>query len=58
LYTETHAQPDGRIPATFEFICLTGWAPAENQQKPLRPGSAAQKLADALNTVAHPLPKG
>jgi SAM-dependent methyltransferase len=57
LYEETHAK-DGRIPATFEFICLTGWAPAETQQKPLRPGSAAQKLADALNTVAHPLPKG
>jgi SAM-dependent methyltransferase len=58
LYADTHAQPDGRIPATFEFICLTGWAPADSQQKPLRPGSAAQKLADALGTVQLPLPKG
>ena len=39
---------DGRIAATFEIICLTGWAPHDSQQKPLRPGSAAQSLADAL----------
>lgn len=58
LYSEAHAQPDGRIPATFEMICLTGWAPADSQQKPLRPGSAAQKLADVLGTVQLPLPKG
>jgi hypothetical protein len=32
------------------MICLTGWAPHDSQQKPLRPGSAAQRLADALNT--------
>lgn len=58
LYRHTHAQPDGSIPATFEIICLTGWAPSENQQKPLRPGSAAQRLADALGTTQLPLPKG
>jgi SAM-dependent methyltransferase len=39
---------DGLIPATFEFIVLTGWAPHEQQPKPLRPGSAAYRLADAL----------
>lgn len=55
LYTETHALPDGRIPATFEIICLTGWAPDDSQQKPLRPGSAAQRLADALQTREMPL---
>ncbi|MGJ8582834.1 MAG: class I SAM-dependent methyltransferase [Marinosulfonomonas sp.] len=48
-YHETYGQ-DGRIPATFEMIVLTGWAPAENQQKPLRPGSAISRLADALGT--------
>ncbi|MGP3696617.1 methyltransferase domain-containing protein [Rhodobacter sp. NSM] len=37
-----------RIVASFEIICLTGWAPHESQQKPLRPGSAEQSLADAL----------
>ena len=50
-----HALPDGRIPATFEVICLTGWAPDSSQQKPLRPGSAAQRLADALDTTELPL---
>jgi SAM-dependent methyltransferase len=58
IYRETHAGPDGRIPATFEFICLTGWAPADSQQKPLRPGSAAQRLADALRAPEVKLPRG
>ncbi len=39
---------NGRVPATFEVIFLTGWAPAGDQPKPLRPGSAATRLADAL----------
>ena len=34
--------------ATFEVIFLTGWAPAPGQQRPLRPGSARARLADAL----------
>jgi SAM-dependent methyltransferase len=58
LYSDTYARPDGTIPATFEMICLTGWAPADSQQKPLRPGSAAQRLADALGTTQLDLPKG
>lgn len=53
-YQETYGQ-DGRIPATFEMIVLTGWAPSENQQKPLRPGSATSRLADALGTNESPL---
>lgn len=56
IYAETYATPDGMIRATFEIICLTGWAPHETQQKPLRPGSAAARLADALNTAETPLP--
>lgn len=46
----------GRIPATFEMIVLTGWAPHESQQKPLRPGSAAARLADALGANETKLP--
>ncbi len=51
IYAERFALPDGRIPATFEIVTLTGWAPHESQQKPLRPGSAKTRLADALGTV-------
>ncbi len=50
IYKHHFSQADGRIPATFEIITLTGWAPHENQQKPLRPGTAQQRLADVLGT--------
>jgi hypothetical protein len=53
LYIERFAAADGRIPATFDIITLTGWAPHESQQTPLRPGSATMRLADALGTVEH-----
>ena len=56
IYAEAYGTPDGRIPATFEMIVLTGWAPDDSQQKPLRPGSAAARLADALKTEESPLP--
>ena len=52
-YDDTFADPDGRVRATFELITLTGWAPAETQQKPLKPGSARARLADALGTTEH-----
>jgi hypothetical protein len=42
---------DGRIPATFEIVVLTGWAPHDSQQKPLRPGSAVNRLAEALRAA-------
>jgi len=48
IYAERFADPDGRIPATFEIVWLSGWTPHESQQKPLRPGSAKMRLADAL----------
>lgn len=48
LYTQNYARPDGRIEASFEIVFLTGWAPADTQQQPLRPGSAKARLADAL----------
>ena len=56
LYKDHFALPGGKIPATFELIVLTGWAPAETQPKPLRPGSAQTRLADALGTTEIDLP--
>lgn len=47
-YASEHADSDGRIRATFEVIHLAGWAPHPDQPKPLRPGSATARLADAL----------
>lgn len=51
IYLERYGQPDGSIPASFEIITLTGWAPHESQQRPLRPGSASHRLADPLDTT-------
>ena len=48
IYARRFADADGRLRATFEIVWLSGWAPHESQQKPLKPGSAAQRLADAL----------
>jgi SAM-dependent methyltransferase len=63
VFTQTSARyaagfpaPEGRIRATFEMIFLTGWAPADSQPKPLRPGSAARRLADALGSTEQVLP--
>ena len=57
LYAEHFSDADGRIRATFEVIFLTGWAPDESQQKPLRPGSATARLADALGAKELNLPQ-
>jgi SAM-dependent methyltransferase len=51
IYAERFSRPDGRITATFEIVTLTGWAPHASQQQPLRPGSARQRLADALSVA-------
>jgi len=48
IYARRFADADGRVRATFEVIWLSGWAPHESQPKPLRPGSAKSRLADAL----------
>lgn len=48
IYVERFGTADGRVPATFEIVTLTGWAPDPSQPKPLRPGSARTRLADAL----------
>jgi SAM-dependent methyltransferase len=50
IYAQRFDDRDGKIRATFEVIWLSGWAPHDSQQKPLRPGSAQSRLADALGT--------
>jgi SAM-dependent methyltransferase len=54
IYADRFADVDGRVRATFEIIWLSGWVPHESQQKPLKPGSAAQRLANALGTTERP----
>src|SRR5262249_37418671 len=54
IYAERYGDPEGRIPAQFQLLFLTGWMPHESQQVPLRPGSARRRLADALGTVEQP----
>ncbi len=54
LYLERYAGPDGRVPATFQVMTLTGWRPHISQQKALRPGSAKSRLADALGVPEIP----
>ncbi|MEA2934044.1 MAG: hypothetical protein QOD74_690 [Variibacter sp.] len=49
-YARTFSDEDGRIRATFDIVWLSGWAPDESQQKPLKPGAAVTRLADALKT--------
>ena len=48
IYAERFADPDGRIRATFDIIWISGWAPHQSQQAPLKPGSAKASLEDAV----------
>jgi SAM-dependent methyltransferase len=50
VYAERFGDPDGKVRASFDIVWLSGWAPHESQQQPLRPGSAKARLADALGT--------
>jgi SAM-dependent methyltransferase len=56
IYRTHYSNHADRIAATFDIITLTGWAPSESQPKPLRPGSAQARLADALGTPETRLP--
>lgn len=56
LYAKSFATPDGACLASFELIFLSGWSPSADQPRPLRPGSATTRLADALNADEVPLP--
>lgn len=55
LYAERYSDADGRIRATFSIIYMSGWAPHENQPKPLKRGSARISLADALKDTMNSL---
>lgn len=54
IYADAYPAEGGRVAATFEIVYLTGWAPDASQPKPLQPGSARARLADALNTEEIP----
>ncbi|MEA2833892.1 MAG: hypothetical protein QOG66_2094 [Methylobacteriaceae bacterium] len=58
IYAERFADVDGRVRASFDIVWLSGWAPHESQQKPLAPGSARMRLAEALNVSEGRLPRG
>jgi hypothetical protein len=51
IYANRFADPDGRVRATFDVLWMSGWAPHESQQRPLRPGSAKMRLAEALGVA-------
>ena len=53
IYADKFPANSGRVSATFEIIHLTGWAPDASQPKPLAPGSADTRLADALGAQEH-----
>jgi SAM-dependent methyltransferase len=54
IYADRFSDADGRLRATFDIVWLSGWAPHESQQQPLKPGSAKARLADALRTIEVP----
>ena len=51
IYSENYGGGDDRVPATFQIIYMTGWRSHECQQKPMKPGSAKMRLADALGAT-------
>lgn len=55
FYVAQHGDQDGSVPATFDLVVLTGWSPDASQPQPLRPGSATNRLADALGVNEAPL---
>jgi SAM-dependent methyltransferase len=50
IYADRFSDADGRLRATFDIVWLSGWAPHPDQQRPLKPGTAKARLAEALNT--------
>ncbi|MBL4787597.1 MAG: methyltransferase domain-containing protein [Kordiimonadaceae bacterium] len=48
IYQTEYGTENGRIPATFQILYMTGWHPHDSQQKPMTRGSAKMSLADAL----------
>lgn len=59
IYGERFADSDERIRATFDVVWLSGWAPHDSQQKPLRPGSGKMGLEQAVKRQkGQPRPPG
>jgi len=55
LYAEHFAREDGKLQCQFEILWMSGWAPHDSQQKPLKPGSAKMRLGDALGSAEQKL---
>lgn len=51
IYQQRFGLENGRVPATFEILTMTGWSAHPSQQKPLKPGSAQVSLAEALGSA-------
>ena len=51
IYADRYSDSDGRIRATFSTVWMSGWAPHQSQQKPLKPGSAKASFAEALEKL-------
>lgn len=56
-YKAHHVDKDGLMRMTIEIIHAIGWGPADTQQRPLKPGSAQARMADALGAVETRLPR-
>jgi NADH dehydrogenase [ubiquinone] 1 alpha subcomplex assembly factor 5 len=52
IYRELFGDPAQRIPATFQLLTLSAWAPDPSQPQPIRRGSGLVNLAEALSVPA------
>ena len=50
IYQDRFADAEGRLPATFQILYLTGWAPDPSQQQPAKRGSGKTSLKDVFRT--------
>ena len=50
IYQERFADAQGRLPATFQVLFLTGWAPDPSQQQPAKRGSGKTNLKDVFRS--------
>lgn len=54
IYAESFGLENGRVPARFDIVWLSGWSPAPHQPQPKRPGSATHSLAEAIGKTEIP----
>jgi NADH dehydrogenase [ubiquinone] 1 alpha subcomplex assembly factor 5 len=55
IYQELFGDDGNRVPATFQILMLSGWAPDPGQPQPIRRGSGRINLAEALGVPAEVL---